>query len=75
MRLILSKKTSDINFTGKNFFFGKTNTFIIIPVVILFNKISVNRNSNYHLFAYHLGWTAKCFYTYVQSVKFFWSGR
>ena len=40
MRLILSKKTNDINFTGKNFFFGKTNTFIIIAVVILFNKIA-----------------------------------
>ena len=40
MRLILSKKTNDINFTGKNFFFGKTNTFIIIAIVILFNKIA-----------------------------------
>ena len=40
MRLILSKKTNDINFTGKNFFFGKTNSFIIIAVVILFHKIA-----------------------------------
>ena len=37
MRLILPKKTTDINFTGKNFFY-KTETFIVIAVVILFSE-------------------------------------
>ena len=40
MRLILSKRTTDINFTGKNFFFDETDIFIIIAVLILFNKIA-----------------------------------
>ena len=41
MRLILPKKTTGINFSGKNnFFFDKTDTFIIIAVLILFNKIA-----------------------------------
>ena len=41
MRLILPKKTTRINFSGKNnFFFDKTDTFIIIAVLILFNKIA-----------------------------------
>ena len=41
MRLILSKKTTDINFTGKNFFY-KTETFIVIAVVI---KLFTEQNS------------------------------
>ena len=43
LRSIPSKKTTDINFTGKNIFGGgggKTDTFIIIAVLILFNKIA-----------------------------------
>ena len=44
LRLILSKKTTNINFTGKNifffWFFDKTDTFIIIAVLILFNNIA-----------------------------------
>ena len=41
MRLILSKKTTDINFTGKNFFYN-TETFIVIAVVI---KLFTEQNS------------------------------
>ena len=41
LRLILSKKMTNINFTGKNIFFvDKTDTFIIIAVLILFNNIA-----------------------------------
>ena len=40
LRLIQSKKTTNINFTGKNIFFDKTDTFIIIAVLILFNNIA-----------------------------------
>ena len=41
LQLVLSKKTTDINFTGKNIFFlDKTDAFIIIAVLILFNKIA-----------------------------------
>ena len=41
MRLILPKKTTDINFTGKNVFY-KTETFIVIAVVI---KLFTEQNS------------------------------
>ena len=41
LQLILCKKTTNINFTGKYFFFfDKTDTFIIIAFLILFNKIA-----------------------------------
>ena len=67
LQLILSKKTTNINFTGKYFLFDKTDTFIIIAFLILFSKVAWTEIQIIILFTYHFGWTAKCFYIYVES--------
>ena len=61
--LILSKKTS----SGKYFLFDKTDTFIIIAVLILFSKVAWTEIQIIILFTYHFGWTAKRFYIFVES--------
>ena len=68
LRLIRWKKTTNTNFTGKYFSFDKIDTFIIIAVLILFNKVAQTEIQILILFTYHLGRTAKCFYIYVESV-------
>ena len=78
LRLILSKKTTNINFTGKNFFFGQ-NWYLYHHCCSNFiQQSSVDRNSNYHFLYLPFGVNCKCFYIYVESVsnkKFFWFGR
>ena len=82
MRLILSKKTANINFTGRNIFFWQNWYFYHHCCSNFIQQYSVNRNSNYHFIYLPFGVNCKMFYIYVESFnisvesfKFFWFGR
>ena len=69
MRLILSKRTTDINFTGKNFFFWQ-NWYLYHHCRSNFiQQSSVDQNSNYHFIYLPFGVNCKMF-LYVESVSF-----
>ena len=81
LRLILSKKTTNINFTSKNIFFWQNWYLYHHCRSDFIQQYSVNRNSNYYFIYLPFGVNCKIIYKlyyiyiYVESVTFFSFGR
>ena len=56
------KKTTDINFTGKNIFWQNWYLYHHCRSNFI-QQSSVDQNSNYHFIYLPFGWTAKCFHS------------